>query len=421
LDRSIRTRPEDRAKAATEIEMLCRRLSPRFDVADACVQLLSPLMRSADADRGSILVLEPDQARLRLSASWGLPEEAHAQAQPIPLRSVSQWVLQTQQGVVLQGRVDDARFEDTVMAADVGSSMALPLCGPYGPIGILNLARIGPADPFSEDELSALTPLCDAAGRLLQQLQRDSLAHETLYHFMAGAVGSVSLMLPCGASESRGLELAYTHRSGYRFGSNTCDRIAHPDGDTFLFIDPVKGGPVAATASAFSHALLVSLAAAERAPIRLLERLQRELPVRHTIAPHVGVWVGTLDRQGGLRSCCAGSPVALWVPADGGPAISLGASQPPIGARSESDPQEVHVHLLPKDLVVVASDGVVNALNLQGDRFGDRRLAELLSQLRQRPLENVVEAVNAAVLQHSRRPTPLDDLAILALRYHPSA
>jgi sigma-B regulation protein RsbU (phosphoserine phosphatase) len=400
--------------------MLCRRLSPRFDVGDACVQLLAPFMRSVDADRGSILVLEPDQARLRLQASRGLPEEAQTQAQPIPLKSVSQWVLQTQQGVVLHGRVTDPRFEDSVLDADVDSSIALPLCGPYGPIGILNLARLTSGDPFTEDDLSALTPWCEAAGRLLQQLQRDSLAHETLYHFMAGAVGSMSLMLPCGPSESRGFELAYTHRSGYRFGSNTCDRIVHPDGDTFLFIDPVKGGPVAATASAFTHALLVTLAETERAPARLLERLQRELPVRHTIAPHVGVWVGTFDRQGGLKSSCAGSPIALWVPADGGPAIPLGGGQPPIGARSETDPQEVHVRLLPKDLVVVASDGVVNALNLQGERFGDQRLAELLTGLRQRPLEHVVEAVNAAVLDFSRRPTPLDDLAIFALRYHPT-
>src|SRR4029077_18578290 len=93
-----------------------------------------------------------DTGRLLVAAGIDLPEGLVGnEIAPRP-RSISDWVLRERRGLVLQGQVQEARFEGRADAA-LESSLCVPLLSPLGVLAIVNLARRSPAPPFGDVDL----------------------------------------------------------------------------------------------------------------------------------------------------------------------------------------------------------------------------------------------------------------------------
>ncbi len=69
------------------------------------------------------------------------------------------------------------------------------------------------------------------------------------------------------------------------------------------------------------------------------------------------------------------------------------------------------------DLLVLYTDGVTEAMNEDGEQFGQQRLVALVERLRDLPVDRIVELVFEAVEAHMRRQD--DDLTLLVIRYRP--
>jgi serine phosphatase RsbU (regulator of sigma subunit) len=69
----------------------------------------------------------------------------------------------------------------------------------------------------------------------------------------------------------------------------------------------------------------------------------------------------------------------------------------------------------PGDLLVLYSDGVTEAANLEGEEFEDR-LPELAARLRDRPAPEVVQAIHEAVKVWIAGQPPADDVTVVVAR-----
>jgi serine phosphatase RsbU (regulator of sigma subunit) len=70
----------------------------------------------------------------------------------------------------------------------------------------------------------------------------------------------------------------------------------------------------------------------------------------------------------------------------------------------------------PGDVLVVFSDGVTDAMNPQGEEFGEARLAEVVTEHRAESSVSILDAVNGAIGEWAAG-TPLpDDLTLLIAR-----
>jgi len=65
----------------------------------------------------------------------------------------------------------------------------------------------------------------------------------------------------------------------------------------------------------------------------------------------------------------------------------------PLGLFEESSYREVRHQLSPGDLLVLFTDGVVEAPNAADEQFGEARLIDLLRRHRDRPLDRIAELV----------------------------
>ena len=68
------------------------------------------------------------------------------------------------------------------------------------------------------------------------------------------------------------------------------------------------------------------------------------------------------------------------------------------------------------DVVVLCTDGIVEAMDEQDRQFGQQRLIGMVEQLHQQPVQDLVAAVGAEVESHYDGEHPPDDLTILAAR-----
>jgi sigma-B regulation protein RsbU (phosphoserine phosphatase) len=74
------------------------------------------------------------------------------------------------------------------------------------------------------------------------------------------------------------------------------------------------------------------------------------------------------------------------------------------------------VELQPGDLLAVFTDGVTEAEDASGEQFGDERLADLLMEHKDEPLEEIVQIVTGRVRAWAHDPDNADDTTILLAR-----
>jgi phosphoserine phosphatase RsbU/P len=78
--------------------------------------------------------------------------------------------------------------------------------------------------------------------------------------------------------------------------------------------------------------------------------------------------------------------------------------------------QEREASLQAGDVLVLFSDGVTEACDPDGQEFGERRLAELVASLRERPAAEIVHEIHKAVAAFSQGAPAADDITVVVAR-----
>ena len=286
-------------------------------------------------------------------------------------------------------------------------------------VGVMNLTdRIG-GDRFTLDDRKLVSAVANQIGAAIEnarlvdrdlQQQRVQRELELAHHLQLRLLPSPSVLQGDAEVAAR------------------CLPAESVGGDFYTFIRLGRGrvgvmlGDVAS--HGFSAALVMALimsaagihAATALTPDEtlsaLLESVGSELAQTEM---HFSVFYGVLDpRVGRLSYASAGHPHAFRVPEDGAPQ-RLEATSPPLGLAGVGTIQRRQVPWdTGKDLLVLWTDGLVDARNEQGEPFGEERLlAEVASRRGETP-EIIVQAVLARAEEFGARPT--DDRTLLVLR-----
>ena len=403
---------------AARVAETCAAVAAVPDLTVACGQLLPILVEASGATRASVMLINPRTGRLMIANAFGLPVDLTGKDLPARPRSIAEWVLRNQRPLVLHGEVKEERFEGSDRSVE--SAMSLPIEGFDGPVGVVNLARPSRQRPFSEAEMVAMARLLYPVGVAVERVHRAMLGDRALQHLRRLPAGGIHPMLNEGATDARNFEFGFASVPCMHEGGDLCVRVPHPNGvQTLIAMDSSGNGVGSAVVTAFAHGMLVATAAPERSAVALVARLNAGLCGRIAPGRHLAVWVGQLSGSGQLSYCNAGMAPPLWVPADDNPPRPLDAGGPVAGAIQQPNYREETLQLLPGDLVVGASNGVLYARDNADQSFGMERLIELVTEMRRDPLDRLTRAVCEAARNFGGRPVPVDDLAVFAVRYSP--
>jgi sigma-B regulation protein RsbU (phosphoserine phosphatase) len=157
-------------------------------------------------------------------------------------------------------------------------------------------------------------------------------------------------------------------------------------------------------------------AAAETTPDETLAALMDSLSAELAKTEmHFSVFYGVLDPHSGRLSYAnAGHPHAFRVPQTG-PPERLEATAPPLGLAAIGSIQRRQLAWTPKsDLLVLWTDGFVDACNDEGEPYGEERLLDCIAMKRSEPVESILRSALADADAFGVK--PVDDRTLLVLR-----
>ena len=203
---------------------------------------------------------------------------------------------------------------------------------------------------------------------------------------------------------------------GNEVGGDFYDVFPSERGWRVVIGDVVGKGPAAAAVTGLARHTLRAAAPYEDSPSALLGVLNRALLAERTGERLASVVCVQIEPDGeglDLVVSVGGHPLPLLVGVDGA-VREVGRFGQLLGVDDTHRASDVRAQLAPGELLVLYTDGVVEARGPNGV-FGEDRLRSLLTELAGQAPTRVVQRVEAAVLAASGG-RARDDLAIVALR-----
>jgi len=299
----------------------------------------------------------------------------------------------------------------------IGTRMGAPLTFHDTQYGVVYVESREPA--FRQEDVDLLQAVATHAGLALHsarvaaqlarrdQLERDlRVARQIQRH-----------LLPAALPQVVGLDFAVHYEPAYQIGGDFYDFIWHDPSHLGLAIGDVSGKAIsAALYMARLTSELRSRAAIARAPARLLRRVNAEMMALgdEGMFATLAYCIYDLETRG-LVFTNAGHCVPLLRRGDRVfPLQAERASTQPLGIFPDLDAGEARVQLHSGDMLIMVSDGILEARDSRGSEYGLARLSRRIRTARGRA-EDIVKAILADIDNHSRAHAQGDDMTIVAM------
>ena len=149
-------------------------------------------------------------------------------------------------------------------------------------------------------------------------------------------------------------------------------------------------------------------------PAETIAAINVTLLGRSLEARFVTMVYGVLHPDGRLRYCNAGHNPPVLVTADGARRLETGGLI--VGLFDDASFDEETLRLSPDDLLVIFSDGISEAMNADGEEFGDERIIDCVGGVERDP-GVVLTQLFERLRSFTGDEPPGDDMTALALRY----
>ena len=402
-----------------------------LDEKKICDFIVQKAAKMLDCERASLMLLDEETGTLKIYAGVGLPEEIVAHTEMRPGEGISGRVLESGEPTIVGAQ--DRLPEDALRKKELEESdefLSIPLKMTHeerGPevIGVINLTRKKGGEMFTSGDqkliLAAATQIATQIHncRLLKaERERRELEKE-----LQLAAEIQRKLLPEEPLRTRNLEAAGVCRQARNVGGDFLDYWEY-DGCVSLLVADVCGHDLgAALLAAELRSVLRSESAHCGSVSELLTGAYRTIfddLCRSDLL--ITLFCAQIDVDRGLLSFCrAGHPKPLLITSNGKAGETdtrwLETGGPLLGLEAEPPFDQETVKLNPGDLLVIYSDGIMEATDDEGRFFGTEGVRRTVLQcLRRAPGELASEVINQAQ-GHLADPLPCDDMTVLAAKY----
>ena len=369
----------------------------------------------SDAERGCVMLCDPDGSNLHAAAALARPG---AKRQISVSRTVAKQVIDTRSALLSSDVSGDERFDarDTMVRFGLRSVMCAPMVCENTVLGLIQLDSSNPQIQFSKADMALFlgiaghTALALSKARLHERL----LAQMILQKDLQMAERIQQCFLPKASPKMPGFRFAGSYSAAQHVGGDYYDFVDISDNAMGIVVGDVAGKGVAAAL------YMARLSSEMRYHARgclsagaLLSALNRELATEMESGMFVTMALLVLEpEKRKITMSSAGHPAPiLRTPAGTVSELQIKGNMP-LGVLQHCEYSETEYTLKSGDLVLLYTDGITEAMSSSGEMFGAARLKEVVSSGGQDP-QQLLASISRSVEEHAAGHPQSDDLAMV--------
>jgi serine phosphatase RsbU (regulator of sigma subunit) len=223
-------------------------------------------------------------------------------------------------------------------------------------------------------------------------------------------------LLPRGLRDFPHLAVAGIHYPCNEVGGDYFDVFPISDDRTAVLIADVSGkGLGAALLTTMLQGALCGITIGAD-PAKVFSAINHLLCEHSEVGRYATMFIGLLSRDGTFEYIKAGHPSPLLLRKGVVSELYTGGSFP-VGLIPEAEFTSSHLKLEPEDTLVLFSDGVTEAEDLEHTPFEVSGLSEAISGLKDVPVDELQKALLESVTNFTRGGSQSDDITLLVVRY----
>lgn len=335
-----------------------------------------------------------------------------------PDDSLLGWMHINKKALVVNDPQEDPRFRGAKWNQEIRSLCCVPLLVQGRMIGILTVYNKKLPEGFDDHDKRLLSILAAQSAQVLEaaRLYEEEKELLELHKQMDVARLIQTRLLPEESPSVEGFDIAGFSRPAQQVGGDFYNIVDVSEERTFVWLGDVSGkGLPASITMANSQAVLHSHAEAGRS---VAECVSIANDLLHTYTPRntfVTLVVAGVDRDGNMQVCNAGHVKPIIVRANGEGEL-LEDSDLVVGVMRGRNYKSVAARLEPGDCMVLYSDGIGEALDVDRNLLGDDAPFETVKKFHKHSAAYIVSELVAEVDAFAGKAEQADDITVLVVK-----
>jgi sigma-B regulation protein RsbU (phosphoserine phosphatase) len=389
-----------------------RELAGHRPLAELFTVIMDLSVEAVMAGRGVLMTLEGDELQVRAARGDGFQIS----------KTVRDRVLRKKESLLVRdAQLDQALREHvSIVEQKVRSMIAVPLQTNDRVIGLIYVDSPHLIREFSREDLNLLTVMANVAAIRIEHARLNEIeeAERAMAKDMQQAAVIQQGLLPEKAPVAPGLDIGGRTKACRTVGGDYYDYLQFPDGRLGMLVGDVagKGMPASLLMSSLQARVQVLFEDGDDLA-RKIGRLNKAVTANCPDNRFITFFMGILDpKTGELVYTNAGHNPPVVVRAEGGFETLKEAGGVILGILPMAVYREARMTLNPGDTLVLFTDGVTEAADPNDEEYGEERLAALVASMRDRPSDEIVEAIHNAVISFTQGAPAADDITVVVAR-----
>lgn len=397
---------------------LARTLSAALDPEEIMRTIVHRSIRAVQGQQGVITLIdgqESDSLKTVVRAAIGSGEKESFHFE----QALLGWMLLNRKPLTINDPRNDERFRGIRWQESIRSLLCVPMMFKGALTGVLTIYNKGEGKAFSEDDQRLLAIIAAQSAQVMENARLNDREKQLLKmqeEFRLAARIQADL-LPQKPPVLDGYDIAGKSIPAEEMGGDYFDFFPLDKNRLVLSLGDVSGkGLSAALLMAHAQATVRGQAMVHPSASECLRQVNPLLYQSTAPDKFVTLFYAMLDTAShSLCFCNAGhNPPLLYGREDTPRSLQTGGLL--LGVQETSSYEEETVALGNGDLLIIFSDGITEATNVDGEQFGDDRLAAVIRRHRNEPAADILEAVINAAHAHSGKTPQADDMTLVVLK-----
>jgi len=408
-----------RVEELTAIYNVTSLLSQSRDLASVLQRTVEVVCDVMGTRSSSLRLLDRDSDDLRIKAAHNLSGQYLSKGQlRLSQSQVDTEALSSKGYSYVADMTTDTRtvYPESARIEGIVSELAVGMRYQGKPVGVLRVYTAERRE-FDAQKIDLLRSIAAQAAAAIEntRLYEERIAAAQLERQVKLAASVQRRLLPKNPPTIEGIELASIYVPCYELGGDFYDFIPFPDDNVGLVVADVSGKGVPASL------IMASVRSALRAQVdnlyylyEVLHRLNHMLLRDSEPAEFVTLFYGVVDaRNRRLTYCSAGHPPTLLL--RDGQVIELDTINMVLGVDPDEQFQQSILELQSGDLILLYTDGLFDAVNFQGERFGRQRINDAILR-NSDSAGSLVHGILWEMRKFVGITKPTDDVTMLAMK-----